>query len=140
MGKHRLTSDDAPQETATEDSGATYWSVDEADWPSVRPSLPAEMVDLLAPPIVVGVARVVATSRMTPPAEVGLSTRVPGPVRPGAAAGRPVPAGATTGRLAGSTAASHPSGPAGSVPGRRPGSTPVPGGHRGAHAPLDRNG
>ncbi|MCI4062235.1 hypothetical protein MRQ36_06520 [Micromonospora sp. R77] len=68
MGKHRRTSDDAPLQPATGDSGATYWSVAEADWPAVRPALPAEMADLLAPPIVVGVARVVATSRMSPPA------------------------------------------------------------------------
>ncbi|SCG59691.1 hypothetical protein [Micromonospora inositola] len=119
MGKHRRTSDDAPQETATEDSGATYWSVDEADWPAVRPTLPAEMVDLLAPPIVVGVARVVATSRMTPPAEADLPTRTPGPIRTGVLVGGPVPAGATTVRLAG---------PAG------------PGRHRNAPAPLGRNG
>ncbi|WP_433344234.1 hypothetical protein [Micromonospora sp. CA-111912] len=62
MGKHRCTSDDA-----TGDPGAAYWSVADAGWPAVRPTLPAEMVDLLAPPIVVGVARVAATSRLTPP-------------------------------------------------------------------------
>ncbi|RZU77693.1 hypothetical protein EV384_6433 [Micromonospora kangleipakensis] len=129
MGKHRRTSADAPQETATEDSGATYWSVDEADWPAIRPTLPAEMVDLLAPPIVVGVARVVATSRMTPPAEAGLPTRTSGTIRSGVAAGRPVPAGGTTVRIAVSAAA-HPSGPAGSVPGGRPGPGPAPGQHR----------
>jgi hypothetical protein len=140
MAKHRRTSDDAPQETATEDSGATYWSVDEVDWPAGRPALPAEMVDLLAPPIVVGVARVVATSRMTPPAETVLPAPTPGAtIRSGVAAGRPVPVGATTVRLAGS-AASHPSGPAGSVPGGRPGPSPAPGRHRNAQAPLDRNG
>lgn len=130
MAKHRHTSDDAPQETATEDPGATYWSVDEADWPAVRPSLPADMADLLAPPIVVGVARVVATSRMTPPADAGLPTRTPGPLR----------AGATTVRLAAAATASHPAGPAGSVAGRCPGAAPTPGRHRTVHAPLDRNG
>ncbi|WP_405099861.1 hypothetical protein [Micromonospora sp. NBC_01412] len=70
MGKHRRTFDDAPSQAATGDPGATYWSVADAGWPAVRPSLPAEMVDLLAPPIVVGVARVAATSRLTPPAGV----------------------------------------------------------------------
>ena len=121
MGKH-CTPDEAPQ-TATEDSGATYWSVADGDWPAVRPSLPAEMVDLLAPPIVVGVARVVATSRMTPPADPDLSPRAAGPIRSGAAAGRPVP-GATTVRLAVS-AASRPATPA-------PAGRAAPGRHRSA--------
>ncbi|MCX4470552.1 hypothetical protein C5N14_24010 [Micromonospora sp. MW-13] len=77
MGKHRRTSDEA-----TGDPGATYWSVADAGWPAVRPTLPAEMVDLLAPPIVVGVARVVATSRATPPgAAFQLVDRVRGPLR-----------------------------------------------------------
>ncbi|WP_320069309.1 hypothetical protein [Micromonospora sp. RTGN7] len=70
MGKHRRTSDDASSEPATGDSGATYWSVADAGWPTVRPTLPAEMVDLLAPPIVVGVARVAALSRPAPIADV----------------------------------------------------------------------
>ncbi|WP_141725460.1 hypothetical protein [Micromonospora pallida] len=40
-----------------EPAGESYWSVDGAAWSSVRPGLPAHLVDLLAPPIVVGVAR-----------------------------------------------------------------------------------
>ncbi|MFF3869830.1 hypothetical protein [Micromonospora sp. NPDC001898] len=69
MGKHRRTFDDAPPEAATTgEAGAAYWSVDDAGWPAVRPNLPAELVDLLAPPIVVGVARPAATSRLTAPA------------------------------------------------------------------------
>ena len=137
MGKHRRLSDDPPQETGAADSGATYWSVDGAHWPSVRPSLPAEMVDLLAPPIVVGVARVAGTSRLAPPVEVARHSgapRTPGPVRSGLPAGRPVPAGASTVRFA-SAAASHPAGPAGSVPG----GAPNLGRHRGGPGPLDRN-
>ncbi|MDO3683966.1 hypothetical protein [Micromonospora sp. C28ISP2-4] len=110
MAKHRRMSDDAPQQ-ATEDSGATYWSVTESDWPAG----PAEVADLLAPPIVVGVARVVATSRMTPPGEAGRPARTPS--RPGTAA-HPPPAGATTVRLNG--------GPRLAPPTRRP----VPGRHR----------
>ncbi|MGC5020633.1 hypothetical protein [Micromonospora sp. DT47] len=63
---------------------AAYWSVDDCRWPAVRPSLPDHMVDLLAPPIVVGVARVPVTSRATPP---------------GARPGRPLPpAGAASAR------------------------------------------
>jgi hypothetical protein len=124
MGKHRRMSDDAPA-TAIEDSGATYWSVAEDDWPAVRPTLPAEMIELLAPPIVVGVARVVATSRMTPPDDAGLPPGTSSPIRSGLAADRPVSAGATTVRLA-----THPATPA---PGRRP----APGQHRSATA--DRN-
>ncbi|SCG74708.1 hypothetical protein [Micromonospora humi] len=105
MGKHRRPSDDATQ-PAIEDPGATYWSVAEGDWPAG----PAELAHLLAPPIVVGVARVVATSRMTPP-----ETTRPGraPSRSGATAG------ATTVRL---NAASRPS-----APPRRPAG---PGRHR----------
>ncbi|PGH42354.1 hypothetical protein GA0070622_1830 [Micromonospora sediminicola] len=108
MAKHRRMSDDAPQ-PATEDSGATYWSVAEGDWPAG----PADLADLLAPPIVVGVARVVATSRMTPP-----ETDRPGraPARSGAA-GLPATAGATTVRLnAGSRPAASTRRPA--TPGR----------------------
>ncbi|MEV0004133.1 hypothetical protein AB0H28_17855 [Micromonospora sp. NPDC050980] len=108
MGKHRRLSDDAPQ-PATGDSGATYWSVAEGDWPAG----PAELADLLAPPIVVGVARVVATSRISPP-EAGRPGRVP--TRSGAA-GHPTAAGATTVRLnAGSRPSAPPRRPAG--PGR----------------------
>ncbi|MEK8109611.1 hypothetical protein NKG94_44275 [Micromonospora sp. M12] len=50
-----------------ETPGAAYWSVDDSRWPTLRPDLPAHLVDLLAPPIVVGVARVPVTSRLTPP-------------------------------------------------------------------------
>ncbi|MEO3780626.1 hypothetical protein ABGB16_28210 [Micromonospora sp. B11E3] len=93
MSKHRRTSDHPSAGAATGDSGATYWSVSEERWPSVRPTLPAEMVDLLAPPIVVGVARVVATSRMTPPADpvaatIPVRTPAPDPVRAAAAVAR----------------------------------------------------
>lgn len=49
-----------------ETPGAAYWSVDDSRWPTVRPDLPAHVVDLLALPIVVGVARVPVTSRLTP--------------------------------------------------------------------------
>ncbi|MFI2714173.1 hypothetical protein ACH495_29035 [Micromonospora sp. NPDC018662] len=94
-------SDDAPLPVA-EDSGATYWSVVEGDWPAGA----AELADLLAPPIVVGVARVVATSRMTPPVEPGRA--------PSRSAG-----GATTVRLN--------AGPRPSAPPRRPAG---PGRHR----------
>ncbi|WP_245719085.1 hypothetical protein [Micromonospora rhizosphaerae] len=105
--------DEPPQETATEDSGPTYWSVDDARWPAVRPSLPAEMVDLLAPPIVVGVARVTATSRMTPPVGATAHTTAPGAIPASGSAGRSV--GTTSLRFA---PGSHPAGP---VAGRRPG-------------------
>ncbi|MCW3838689.1 hypothetical protein ONA70_01060 [Micromonospora yasonensis] len=115
MAKHRRTSDDEPQ-PATEDSGATYWSVAEGDWPQVRPALPAEMVDLLAPPIVVGVARVVATSRITPPADAGAPARTPGPTRSATSGGRPAPGGATTVRLATGATSRPPT----LAPGRRP--------------------
>ncbi|MGC4887280.1 hypothetical protein [Micromonospora sp. DT227] len=108
MGKHRRLSDDATQ-PATEESGATYWSVAEGDWPAG----PAGLADLLAPPIVVGVARVVATSRITP-TEADRPARVPTRFGP---AGPPAAAGATTVRLnAGSRPSAPPRRPAG--PGR----------------------
>ncbi|MFG1676954.1 hypothetical protein [Micromonospora sp. NPDC049282] len=110
MGKHRRLSDDATQ-PATEDPGATYWSVAEGDWPAG----PAELAHLLAPPIVVGVARVVATSRITPPGS-GRPDRAP--TRSGAA-GHQAAVGVTTVRL---NAGSRPS-----APSRRPAG---PGRHR----------
>ncbi|MGR6321624.1 hypothetical protein Q2K19_17585 [Micromonospora soli] len=119
MAKHRRLPHAEPQ-PAAEDSGATYWSVAEGDWPEA--TLPAEVVDLLAPPIVVGVARVVATSRMTPPAGAGGPARTPGPTRSATAGGRPMPGGATTVRLA-TGAASRPPTPA-------PGHHPAAGRHR----------
>ncbi|WFE52231.1 hypothetical protein [Micromonospora sp. WMMD1155] len=69
MAKHRASGDDQlTRPGVIDDSGAAYWSVDDSRWPVVRPDLPAHLVDLLAPPIVVGVARVPVTSRLTPPA------------------------------------------------------------------------
>ncbi|MFI5488284.1 hypothetical protein [Micromonospora echinaurantiaca] len=69
MAKHRASVDDSPSGEEVADSpDAAYWSVDDSRWPALRPDLPPDVVDLLAPPIVVGVARVPATSRLTPPA------------------------------------------------------------------------
>ncbi|MEV0156640.1 hypothetical protein AB0H57_23330 [Micromonospora sp. NPDC050686] len=136
MGKHRSLSDDAPPEVATEEPGATYWSVAEADWPELRPTFPAELGDLLAPPIVVGVARVAASSRLTPPADAVADPRAVDPVRATAPAGRPMPPAVTTVRLG---PAAGPYRPAGPVPGRRP-TAPTPGRHRSPHAPADRAG
>ncbi|MDM4720383.1 hypothetical protein QTQ03_12655 [Micromonospora sp. WMMA1363] len=75
MAKHRVPGDDALTSEGAEDTTG-YWSVDDSRWSALRPDLPTYMVDLLAPPIVVGVARVPAASRLTPP-------DVKGPVRPG---------------------------------------------------------
>ncbi|MGI5523384.1 hypothetical protein ACQEUX_20995 [Micromonospora sp. CA-259024] len=69
MAKHRASGDDQlTRQGVIETPGAAYWSVDDSRWPAVRPDLPAHLVDLLAPPIVVGVARVPVTSRLSPPA------------------------------------------------------------------------
>ena len=68
MAKHRATGDDQlTRQGVIETPDPAYWSVDDSRWPVVRPDLPAHLVDLLAPPIVVGVARVPVTSRLTPP-------------------------------------------------------------------------
>ncbi|MEH0972245.1 hypothetical protein V6U77_14045 [Micromonospora sp. CPCC 205546] len=82
MAKHRVPGDDpSTREGVTERPDEAYWSVDDSRWPAVRPDLPAHMVDLLAPPIVVGVARVPVTSRLTPP-----GTHPPVPAEPRAIA------------------------------------------------------
>lgn len=46
--------------------GATYWSVESDRWRNLLPSLPDDVLDLLAPPIVVG-----ATPVSPPAAETG---------------------------------------------------------------------
>jgi hypothetical protein len=112
MGKHRRPCDDAPPqavisgtaggETAGKASGvaggqagAAYWSVHDAGWPALRPNLPAELIDLLAPPIVVGVARGPSAARLgtaparpAPPPAPPRPAPPPGPARPAP----PVPA------------------------------------------------
>lgn len=96
MAKHCRTPSDEPlRKGAAENAGTTYWSVADCRWPVVRPTLPWDMVDLLAPPIVVGVARVVATSRLTPQAGPG-ATRLTPPVA--GTTRRPVPSPGPTGR------------------------------------------
>jgi hypothetical protein len=41
-------------EAVADSTGGRYWSVDDCPWSSVCPSLPDELVDLLAPPVLVG--------------------------------------------------------------------------------------
>ncbi|WP_234582161.1 hypothetical protein, partial [Micromonospora sp. MH99] len=82
MAKHRASGDDQlTRQGVIETPGAAYWSVDDSRWPTVRPDLPADVVDLLAPPIVVGVARVPVTSRLTP-APVTPAPVTPAPATP----------------------------------------------------------
>lgn len=87
MAKHRASGDEPL--TGEESSDPAYWSVDDSRWPALRPDLPTHMVDLLAPPIVVGVARVPVTSRLTPPGVADRARPAVAPRRPGP----PVPAG-----------------------------------------------
>ncbi|MGV9215293.1 hypothetical protein ACTFTM_25845 [Micromonospora sp. RB23] len=90
MAKHRASGDDQlTRQGVNETPGAAYWSVDGSRWPAVRPDLPADVADLLAPPIVVGVARVPVTSRLTP-ARVIPVTSAPAPVSPAPAMSAPV--------------------------------------------------
>ncbi|MCL7460577.1 hypothetical protein M8I35_25765 [Micromonospora sp. MSM11] len=148
MAKHRVPGDDpSTREGVTESPDTAYWSVDDSRWPTLRPDLPAHMVDLLAPPIVVGVARVPATSRLTPPTgrrpvaaadrpvapaehrPVLPADRSVAPVLP--AEHRPVPAASAGSRRI------VPAGPG--VPGRRPVGASTPGGrHRRAAGQSDR--
>ncbi|MER7458349.1 hypothetical protein [Micromonospora sp. NPDC126480] len=88
MAKHRASGDEPLTREETSDNPA-YWSVDDSRWPAVRPDLPTHMVDLLAPPIVVGVARVPVTSRLTPPGAPERSRPAIAPRRPV----EPAPAG-----------------------------------------------
>ncbi|MEU4553570.1 hypothetical protein EV382_3861 [Micromonospora violae] len=100
MAKHRASGDDQlTRQGVIETPGADYWSVDDSRWPTVRPDLPAHLVDLLAPPIVVGVARVPVTSRLTPPVAVdpllspvdAVPSDAPALVPAGAAPAEPAP-------------------------------------------------
>lgn len=100
MAKHRASGDDQlTRQGVIETPGTDYWSVDDSRWPTVRPDLPAHVVDLLAPPIVVGVARVPVTSRITPPRAVdplpssvdAVPTDAPALVPTGAAPAEPAP-------------------------------------------------
>ncbi|SIR69280.1 hypothetical protein [Micromonospora avicenniae] len=75
MAKHRHVSGDDPLNLEEAAETPAYWSVDDSRWPAIRPDLPRDVADLLAPPIVVGVARVAATSRLTPPGAAPTRTR-----------------------------------------------------------------
>lgn len=72
MGKHRHFSPDEDEPPAPagdavgRNLGSEYWSVDDCAWSSLRPGLPDDLVELLAPPIVVGAVPVVGIAR--PPA------------------------------------------------------------------------
>ncbi|MFC7548823.1 hypothetical protein [Plantactinospora sp. GCM10030261] len=77
MGKHHRTAEDPPATVADAIScnlGAAYWSVDDCAWSTLRPGLPDDLIDLLAPPIVVGAVPVAAVT--TPPPTVP-ATAVP---------------------------------------------------------------
>ncbi|ASW56312.1 hypothetical protein [Plantactinospora sp. KBS50] len=43
-----------PGDEVTCNLGAEYWSVDDCAWSGLHPGLPDSLVELLAPPIVVG--------------------------------------------------------------------------------------
>jgi hypothetical protein len=49
-----------PRDAVARSLGGAYWSVDGHRWQRLRPNLPAELADLLAPPIVVGAVPVAA--------------------------------------------------------------------------------
>ncbi|TDC36914.1 hypothetical protein E1211_11945 [Micromonospora sp. 15K316] len=118
MAKHRHVPGDDPLNPEEAAETPAYWSVDDSRWPAVRPDLPRDVADLLAPPIVVGVARVAATSRLTPPGAAPARNRrtpsgaVPTPALLAASNTAPTPVGrikpASVNRPAG---ASDPSGP-----------------------------
>ncbi|WP_406078524.1 hypothetical protein [Micromonospora sp. NBC_00858] len=121
MAKHRASGDDQlTRQGVIETPGAAYWSVDDSRWPSVRPDLPAHLVDLLAPPIVVGVARVPVTSRLTPPGPPATA----GPAAPLPSTGGPVPAELPTPPV-GLAPTHRPAPPPGSAPTDLPASAPA---------------
>ena len=81
MPKHRRVPAEpsSPGERIAANLGRAYWSVEDDQWGTFRPGLPAEVAELVAPPIVVGAvpvtgtrfvatAPVVAASRLTLPA------------------------------------------------------------------------
>jgi len=45
-------------DVVAESLGGAYWWVDDCGWASVQPSLPDDLIALLAPPILVGAAPV----------------------------------------------------------------------------------
>lgn len=50
----QVTEEELTPEAVADSTGERYWSVDDCPWSSVCPSLPDEVVDLLAPPVLVG--------------------------------------------------------------------------------------
>jgi hypothetical protein len=50
----QVTEADLTPEAVADSTGGRYWSVDDCAWSSVCPSLPDELVALLAPPVLVG--------------------------------------------------------------------------------------
>jgi hypothetical protein len=50
----QVTEADLTAEAVADSTGGRYWSVDDCPWSSVCPSLPDELVELLAPPVLVG--------------------------------------------------------------------------------------
>ncbi|MEU4677038.1 hypothetical protein [Micromonospora sp. NPDC023737] len=124
MAKHRHVSGDDPLNLEEAAEPPAYWSVDDSRWPAVRPDLPTDVADLLAPPIVVGVARVAATSRLTPPDAAPTRTRrTPGAV-PTPAVLAPSTTAPTAARRTAPTSATRPAGAPDPI------STPAGGRHR----------
>ena len=88
MPKHRRVPVEppSPKERIAANLGRAYWSVEDDQWGTVRPGLPAEVAELVAPPIVVGAvpvtgtrfvatAPVAAASRLTVPEPAGTPRR-----------------------------------------------------------------
>jgi hypothetical protein len=109
MAKHRrrpgdpsMRRESVPRESVAENLGGAYWSVDDSRWTTVQPELPDDLADLLAPPIIVGAARVPAAPALpagppappavTPPrSPVAVPPRRPGPPPPVTATSVPAP-------------------------------------------------
>lgn len=81
MAKHRRNSRNdkvgPPGDAVARNMGGTYWSVDDCRWDSIRPTLPDDLTNLLAPPIVVGVSRVVGVAKPPPSAVVKPASSTP---------------------------------------------------------------
>ncbi|MFX0592065.1 hypothetical protein [Melissospora conviva] len=81
MPKHRRVPAEQPssRERIAANLGRAYWSVEDDQWGTVHPGMPAEVAELVASPIVVGAVPVTGT-RFVATAPVAAASRLTVPV------------------------------------------------------------